>query len=81
MESSPHKFEPNASHSIIIGCEQYTGRDALGAKFKIPISKSYDDVKRYKEFLKVQDFDSINEYTDSSKVNALKLHEKITKKL
>ncbi len=57
MASSPHKFEPNASHSIIIGCEQYTGRDALGAKFKIPISKSYDDVKRYKEFLQVQDFD------------------------
>ncbi len=81
MESSLQKIEPNALHSLIIGCEQYTGRDALGAKFKIPISKSYDDVKRYKEFLTVQEFDSIHEFTDEKNFMATKLHQKITDKL
>ena len=30
MESSPHIFEPNTLHGLVIGCEQYTGNGALG---------------------------------------------------
>jgi hypothetical protein len=53
MESSPHNyFEPNILHGFVIGCEQYTGNDALGSKFKRSISKSYEDVNKYHEFLK-----------------------------
>jgi hypothetical protein len=64
MESSPHIFEPNIMHGLVIGCEQYTDNGTLGSKFERPISKSYEDVKKYKEFLQNQGFDEVIQITD-----------------
>ena len=42
----------------------YTCNGVLGSKFERPISKSYEDAKKYKEFLQNQGFDEVIEITD-----------------
>ena len=78
MESSPQNIEPNVKYGFLIGCQQYTDSDLFAKEFPNPISKSHEDVDRYKEFLHQQEFHEVIALKDNNNPSAINMHKKIT---
>ena len=78
MESSPQNIEPNIKYGFLIGCQQYTDSDLFAKEFPNPISKSHEDVDRYKEFLHQQEFHEVVALKDNPNLSAINMHKKIT---